>query len=500
MIIVSASILLIQLILFLISLRRSKEWLQEIDKKEHKLYVLYPMAELLLSITTLNKHLQQKKEVTDSIKALRVTSKLEQIERLYWCNKVSLVILILALFCLLSVIGEAGERDTRSLREGRYLTRPEYGEGSGEVVLDVTLEALEQPGPREEERMISRQITLDIAERVYTQEEVEKLFEEGKAYILESVLGSNESTDAIYENLSFCTSIPGTAIAVTWEPEDYNLIQSDGTVNNKELTEGISTTVTAVLSYGELHTNVCLSLLIQPRRYSDEELIDKKLSSELISSDEKTKSEQELNLPTNIDDYRLHWSEEKNPTGGNLLFLGIFLAIAMWYAKDMELKKQMKLRKEQMLIDYPEIINKFTLLVNAGMTGRQAWFKIADDYYARLLENSSPKRYAYEEMLTTAHELKLGLTESLVYEQYGRRIGLISYIKFSSLIIQNLKKGNKGFTELLKQEAMEAFEDRKEIAKRLGEEAGTKLLVPMMFMLIIVFLIILIPAFMAFHI
>jgi hypothetical protein len=103
-------------------------------------------------------------------------------------------------------------------------------------------------------------------------------------------------------------------------------------------------------------------------------------------------------------------------------------------------------------------------------------------------------------MLVTAHELKLGVSEGTAYEQYGRRIGLIPYVKFSSLIAQNLKKGNKGFTELLRQEALEAFEERKELAKRLGEEAGTKLLAPMMLMLLLVFLIILIPAFMSFRI
>jgi hypothetical protein len=71
-------------------------------------------------------------------------------------------------------------------------------------------------------------------------------------------------------------------------------------------------------------------------------------------------------------------------------------------------------------------------------------------------------------------------------------------MKFSTLIAQNLKKGNSGLCELLGREAVEAFESRKETAKRLGEEAGVKLLGPMMIMLIIVFMIILIPAFLSF--
>ena len=153
-----------------------------------------------------------------------------------------------------------------------------------------------------------------------------------------------------------------------------------------------------------------------------------------------------------------------------------------------------------MLMDYPDIINKFTLLINAGMTVKQAWSKIASDYEAKYLVNQTKKRFAYEEMLVTAHELKLGVTESEAYEQFGRRAGLLPYLKFSTLITQNLKKGNKGLSELLNLEAAEAFEERKEIAKRLGEEAGTKLLMPMMIMLIVVFAIILIPAFQSFSI
>jgi hypothetical protein len=102
-------------------------------------------------------------------------------------------------------------------------------------------------------------------------------------------------------------------------------------------------------------------------------------------------------------------------------------------------------------------------------------------------------------MLITVRELKLGMPEKAAYEQFGRRVGLIPYIKFSALLSQNLIKGTRGFTDLLIIEAAEAFEDRKEATKRLGEEAGTKLLIPMMVLLILVFLVIMVPAFMSFQ-
>lgn len=63
------------------------------------------------------------------------------------------------------------------------------------------------------------------------------------------------------------------------------------------------------------------------------------------------------------------------------------------------------------------------------------------------------------------------------------------------MLSQNLKKGTKGITSILNQEADNAFEERKNLAKQLGEEAGTKMLIPMFLMLAVVMIMIVVPAF-----
>ncbi|MDE7233218.1 MAG: secretion protein F, partial [Lachnospiraceae bacterium] len=63
---------------------------------------------------------------------------------------------------------------------------------------------------------------------------------------------------------------------------------------------------------------------------------------------------------------------------------------------------------------------------------------------------------------------------------------------------QNIRKGSNDLLRLLGQEADTAFAERKNLAKKLGEEAGTKLLIPMMMMLCIVMVIIMIPAYFSF--
>ena len=127
------------------------------------------------------------------------------------------------------------------------------------------------------------------------------------------------------------------------------------------------------------------------------------------------------------------------------------------------------------------------------MTAKNAWKKIVTDYEKRL--QNTGKRYAYEEMLYTYHEMQGGMTENESYEKFGYRCQLRPYLKFGVLLSQNLRKGSKGLAEILSLEAATAFEERKSLAKKLGEEASTKLLLPMFLMLAIVMVIVIVPAF-----
>ena len=102
---------------------------------------------------------------------------------------------------------------------------------------------------------------------------------------------------------------------------------------------------------------------------------------------------------------------------------------------------------------------------------------------------------AYEELLYTCRELRSGISEGLAYEHFGKRAGLQEYIRLSALLAQNLKRGNSTLLERLREEAEKSGQERLQESKKMGEEAGTKLLVPMVLMLAVVMAVIMIPAF-----
>lgn len=129
------------------------------------------------------------------------------------------------------------------------------------------------------------------------------------------------------------------------------------------------------------------------------------------------------------------------------------------------------------------------------MTAKRAWKRVVEDYGYQ--KDIWGERYAYEEMKRVCHEMESGVAESESYENFGRRCNIQVYIRFGALLSQNLRKGTQGLTQLLKVESVQAFEERKARAKRLGEEAGTKLLLPMFLMLAVVLVIVIVPAFLS---
>ena len=147
-------------------------------------------------------------------------------------------------------------------------------------------------------------------------------------------------------------------------------------------------------------------------------------------------------------------------------------------------------------MDNPGLIMKFTLLVQAGMTVRKAFQKISLDYGRKRKRNPRP---AYEEIRIVCYEMESGVSESEAYRRFGERCGQAKYKTFATLLIQNLQKGSRQMADMLERESTEAWEERKRKARVLGEAAATKLLVPMIMMLIVVMAIVMIPAFMSFY-
>ena len=223
------------------------------------------------------------------------------------------------------------------------------------------------------------------------------------------------------------------------------------------------------------------------------------IQKEIEKKEKEEKYERIFRLPEEIGGKKIIWSEKFSTYSYFFMGITVLVCILISINKDKSLEKKLEERKNQMLLDYPEVITKFSLLLGAGMTLRMVWKKIVGDYEKR--ENrKGEKRYVYEEMKLTYYEMQSGVPEIEAYKRFGKRCGIPRYLKFTSLLTQNIKKGTDGMLGVLEMEAKDAFEDRKDMARKLGEEASTKLLLPMGMMLGVVLMLIVIPAFLSFQI
>lgn len=169
--------------------------------------------------------------------------------------------------------------------------------------------------------------------------------------------------------------------------------------------------------------------------------------------------------------------------------LSPILALGMAVLQDKDLDSKIEDRRTAIMIEFPEFINKLLLLVNAGMTISKAWEKIVTDN-----KKNTP---LYEELNMSIAEIRAGKPEAVAYEEFARRCKVKEIIKFVSVIILNLKKGGSEVVPALRAQSDECWEMRKATAKRLGEKASSKLMLPMAIMLVGIILIVALPAVLA---
>lgn len=167
-----------------------------------------------------------------------------------------------------------------------------------------------------------------------------------------------------------------------------------------------------------------------------------------------------------------------------LLMMALFSGLAYYYF-GMVPENRIKKKSEELLSDFPNVVSKLALLINAGMIMKDAWKKVAD----------GGKGEIYEEMQITLEEMNNGVSELDAYYHFGMRCVIPEIKKFTATIMQGLVKGNKEFSLMITQQSREVWDLKQHHVKRQGEKAASKLLIPICIMFIGIIIIIVVPIF-----
>lgn len=367
--------------------------------------------------------------------------------------------------------------------------------GGGETSYEMLIEGLDETAA---DKKI--QIEIPVRERKYEKEELFKLYDRLLPELTESMLGENESLDAVRTDLNLRSALPDYGLKLRWESSDPELLDSFGQVLNQELREGSRRIrLKAWVTDGEYEQSYEFQIKVCPPLLEKEVQLAADFKQWAKDLDLAQQKEGVLILPEQYEGRRLAYSLPDKNDYRVIPVLGLLMAALLFVKEKTDKQNQAKKREQQLLLDYSEVVSKLLVFIGAGLTVRGAWERIAGGYEEALKQGKSKNKPAYEEMVKTAAQMQSGVAEGRAYNDFGRRCALQPYLKLSALLEQNRKNGGRQLRSLLELEMSSAFEQRKNLAKKLGDEAGTKLLFPLLMMLAVVMVIIVVPAFLSFY-
>ena len=396
----------------------------------------------------------------------------------YYVTKLTMsVILLIAGICVAFLVVVAG-RERDPIENGR-MQREDYKSGEKDYIITAKLEDGEKFS-----------FPIKVTPRKYEEQELQQMALTFREELSELILGENESLDRVVKNLELAEEYTGYPFWVEWKSDSPDVVDRDGVVHMRE--EDCMVHLNAELHYEEYCETADVTVTVKTKdilQQSEKELIEELLRSAQLTDPEK----ESFLLPKSVEGKKITW-EVKNTIGFQVLGGTLLTAIAIFFFKDRDTHELAEKKKQEAKRKYPEIVQKLTLYMEAGLTVRAAFGRVAEDY-EQARNCGAAKQAAYEELLMANRELRMGISESAAYENFGKRTGVREYIRLSTFLTQNVKKGSTQLLQQLREEAKTAEEMRMQNARKLSEEASTKLLLPMMLLLLMVMILIMYPAF-----
>ena len=169
--------------------------------------------------------------------------------------------------------------------------------------------------------------------------------------------------------------------------------------------------------------------------------------------------------------------------------IAAFLAVCMLFiilllVEDLKLNGEIKKKRKSIYIDFPEVINKFVLLIGAGVPIINAWCMMDCD----------KEGWIYKEIKNSIREFELGKSEKKVFEDFAMRCNSPEISRVMAILIQNSRFGSDDITAILKIQSGEFWDMRKSEAKKLAEEASTKMVFSLALMFIGILIMVVTPA------
>lgn len=392
-------------------------------------------------------------------------------------GKVAICIIGLEILgCIISLAGGSGEAVVKRIR------RPAAGEKTDERELTAR-------SGRDKEN-----VTVKISDRELTEKEAGKWLENAEREVKKGYLGENGDSSRVYRDLCLKSRYCGV-VKAEWEITPDGIFDSSGEIKNNAVKKPTKVTVKCLLSYRDQSRVVNLICTAVPVPADADIGFDYYLDEALARVDTEEPESEFVTLPDQVNGKEVVFSEKREDDGLKLtILMAVALGLYVFYVRYTKKDRQKK-RQREISLDYPRIVSQLSMYIGAGFSVKAAFVQVGNAYIVSR-NRGHPESVAFEEVLRMNRRIRDGEDEEGAYRRLGDTLMDKGFRKLTLLLSQSIRKGNRELRDMLEREEKEAYDRRRTDARVAGEEASLKLLIPMMGLLGVIFIVLVVPAFM----
>lgn len=342
---------------------------------------------------------------------------------------------------------------------------------------------------------VTQELELEVHPQECSEKEAEEYVRKAAALWEQEYLGENDSESEVYQVLKLPDKMMDGRVTVSYESSDYDILQEDGSIVWEQVPdEGTLVELQATFTCQKYTQTEIRSLQVVLPPKESRAWLQIQVARAMEKAEQSSRKETKIQLPEQVDGISISWMKPQSKDWAVMLLVGAVFVIALEWRKKERKRQAEKQRQRKLRREYPQLVEQLALLIGSGMTIRRAWERILWMEQRMQKAHGDQGHLFRTEMQRTHQEIQKGCGEKEAYERFGQRIGMPEYRRLASLLARNLEKGTRDLCELLSAESQEAWENRKFQAKKLGEEAGMKLLFPMLLLFVLILIILLYPA------
>lgn len=345
-------------------------------------------------------------------------------------------------------------------------------------------------------KTLEKTVTVTVPQQEETEEETQQNLEE----VMEG-LKNRFDGKIVFSDVDLPRKLSGVSLSYTSLTPD--LVDGDGRVKARVGTTRQSLALSATgRANGQKKTVKLLFYLGAFADLSENQrlaLEEKQLTADLKEGSYANASE--VDLPSSTQEgARVTFYEKTEDNRFLWMILFLLFPMAALIRQDVKLKNQVKIRRQKIEASYPSFIGELVILIGSGMSLSSAWQKIGSDYGKMIMEtgvSNEAEDPLLEEVERTSRQLQEGTPMKEVLSDFASRMRSRQVRRLTSLLQQNLKRGDEFLLVRLRELSDEEWENRKRQVKEKSEQADTKLLIPLGMMLVVVLILVTAPALMS---